>query len=89
VTGFTVRAPGPEGWGTTVTNAETGEEIKGIARIGIEIEPAAPIRIQADLFSTGIDVSGELALYIADPATGETKQPARIEFKDGSVWTAA
>jgi hypothetical protein len=88
MSGATVKAPGPGGWGTTLTNAETGDEIKGVSRIGITIVPDDIIRIDAEIFSTGIDVTGELELYIADPSTGETKQPTRIEFKDGTSWEA-
>lgn len=84
--GARVVAPGPEGFGTTLTDAETGVEIKGVSRLNINIEPDDIIRIEAEIFSAGLDVTGELALYVADPSTGEAKRPARIEFTDGSVW---
>lgn len=87
MTGVRVLSPGPQGWGTTVTDTETGAGIKGISEIGIRIVPDDITRVEAHLFSTGLDVTGELSLYVADPATGESKEPTRIEFADGSVWT--
>lgn len=88
MTGAIVKSPGPMGHGTQLINSETGDEIKGVTRIGITIVPDDIIRIDAEIFSTGLDVTGELSLYVADPATGETKRPTRIEYDDGTFWVA-
>ena len=89
MSGARVIAPGPSGWGTQLIDSETGVEIKGVCGIRISIEPDSIIAIEADILSTGIDVTGELSLYVADPSTGENKRPTRIEFDDGTVWTKA
>lgn len=88
MTGVIVKAPGPSGFGTQLFDAESGGEIKGITRIGINIVPDDIIRVEAEMFAASIEAKGELTLYVTDPSTGETKEPARIEFKDGTVWTA-
>jgi hypothetical protein len=86
--GVCVKAPGPSGFGTTVTNAETGEEIKGIASLNISIVPDDIIRVEAQIFLAETEVNGVARFYASDPSTGETKQLVRIEFADGTVWSA-
>jgi hypothetical protein len=86
MTGVRVRAPGPTGLGTTLTDADTGQEIKGVARLSINVEPDDFIRVEAELLSASLDVMGEAEFRVADPETGEIKRISRIEFEDGSVW---
>ena len=88
MTGVIVKAAGPQGWGTRMINAETGEEIRGVAAMSIRIVPDEFISIQADIFSAGIEVNGEAEFRVTDPATGEKKTVARVEFADGSEWKA-
>ena len=87
MTSVRVISPGPLGFGTTLLDTVSGEEIKGVRAIRINIEPDRHIGIEADICADGIDVNGELRLYVSDPATGEAKIPTRIEFDDGTVWT--
>ena len=86
MTGARVIAPGPAGWGTTLLDVASGEEIKGVRAVRINIEPDNLIQIEADIFAEGIDVNGNLTLYIVDPCSGETKCPTRIEYDDGTAW---
>lgn len=88
MTSVVLKAPGPAGHRAQLFDAESGNEIRGITRIGLEIVPDDIIRVEASIFAAEIEVKGEMVLYVTDPSTGETKEPARIEFKDGSVWAA-
>ena len=87
--GVRVKAAGPTGYGTTLTNAETGDEIKGVSRLAIYIVPDDIIRVDAEIFSAELDVVGRATFHVTDPGTGEAKEVSRIEFADGTAWEAA
>jgi hypothetical protein len=87
--GVRVKAAGPTGYGTTLTNAETGDEINGVSRLAIYIVPDDIIRVDAEIFSAELDVAGRATFRVTDPGTGEVKEVSRIEFADGTAWEAA
>jgi hypothetical protein len=84
--GVIVKAPGPLGWGTKIFNAETGDEIKGIAGLTIRMAPDAYNTVEAEIVAAEFEVSGYATFYAADPSSGESKAIKRIEFADGTEW---
>jgi hypothetical protein len=72
--------------GTMVTNAETGDEIKGITSLSIDIRANDLVRATISLAAVEVDVDGAAAeFHVANPKTGDIKAVRRIEFADGEV----
>lgn len=84
--GVKVSSPGPTGMGTMVTSAATGDELKGVSHLSIDIGLDSFTTVEATLFSASVEVDGIATFNVADPSTGESKPVARIEFADGTEW---
>jgi hypothetical protein len=82
-----IKSSGGAGHGTIITNADTGEEIKGVREVSITIAPDDLIRADLLIFTAEIDVQATPTFFAADPASGETKEVVSIQFADGSAWS--
>jgi hypothetical protein len=71
---------------TKITNAETGDEIKGISRVKIEITHSDIVRATLDLVAPQIDTRGKAEYRVSSPKTGELKKVRKIEFADGEIF---
>ena len=71
--------------GTKVTNADTGEEIQGIAGISVDIRVNDIVRAKIDLCCVQLGVAASAEYQVISPKTGDMKAVKRIEFADGEV----
>lgn len=75
---------------TTFSNSESGEKLDMISSAVVTFEPHQMIQADITAYVKEVDVKfSEVRRYqVIDPNTAEAKDVTRIEFADGSVWTA-
>lgn len=79
---------GTKSQGSTLTNSETGELLHGVRRIVATAQVDDIVTVEAEFVSAAVEAEGRLVAQFVDPASGEVKAVKRIEFVDGSKWTA-
>lgn len=77
---------GPVGNGVTVTDVETGEPIKGIEAVDIEVRAREPIRVNLTVAFAEMNLMGKPSFRMADPRTGSMRKIAKVVFADGQVF---
>lgn len=83
--GIRIKSEGGVSNGTVVTNSETGEEIKGITGIAVDLRVNDLVRAKIELCAAQVDVVAQAEFLVASPKTGDLKAVRRIEFADGEV----
>jgi hypothetical protein len=62
--------------------------IPGIISVDIALRPTGQPIMRVNMVCGNFDVAGQPIFAVADPATGQPRPVARIEFCDGSVFEA-
>jgi hypothetical protein len=62
--------------------------IPGIISVDIALRPTGVPIMRVNMVCGNFDVAGQPVFAVADPATGQPRPVARIEFMDGSVFEA-
>jgi hypothetical protein len=76
------------GWGSSLFDAESGAELRGVRRITATAEVDDITTVEAEFVSAEVDIKGVLRAMIADPGSGDLKQIAKITYADGTEWEA-
>lgn len=73
--------------GTRITDAQ-GQQL-AVEAVNLTIRGPRPIgRLQVDLHQWTAQAEAEGEFYVTHPLTGERKRVARIQFADGTDWSA-
>lgn len=81
--GYLLKTENLAGRGTTVTDIETGEPIRGIRSITATIAVNEPNRLYVEMMITEMEVQGVTVWGVADPRTGDVREVKEIKFADG------
>ena len=83
-----LKAPGPTGFGTTLINGDTGEEIDGVVSVTARMQPDEYNTLEVVLASGEIEIEGRAVFQVCDPRDGQPKQVRTIQFVDDEDWAA-
>lgn len=69
--------------GTAITSAATGEPILGVRRATVSLDIDTPIVATLEMVAVTVDIIGAASFQVIDPATGELRVVAAIDWVDG------
>jgi hypothetical protein len=79
----TIENDSGEATGTRVIDGATGEQLRGVRKIQVDIEVDKPNRALIEMVMPRVNVVARSTWMLAHPMTGQMKAVRSIEFIDG------